>query len=175
MEIFRFKILLMGAAAVGKTSLLHRFVDNTFAESYASTIGLNFLIKDMDLSNQQCRLTIWDLAGQDKFRFVRKKFYIGANGALLIWDLTRDETFNEIENWYLEMLENQTNEIPFILIGNKADLIKDKERTIEINVVKEYAEKKGSFYIETSAKTGEKVEEAFVALSKRMIDKKDSN
>ncbi len=177
-NLFRFKILLTGAAAVGKTSLLYRYVNNKFAEDYAATIGLNFLSKTLEWQNDkkeenQCKITIWDLAGQDKFKFVRKDFYKGANGALLIFDVTREETFKAIDDWYSELREMITLEIPFMLVGNKVDLVSNTTlRAVEIEKAKEYARKKNSSYIEASAKTGDQVNDAFFSLMNLMIKAK---
>ncbi len=177
-NLFRFKALLTGPAAVGKTSLLYRYVNNKFAEDYAATIGLNFLSKtlewqDDEYGENQCKITIWDLAGQEKFKFVRKDFYKGANGALLIFDVTREETFKAIEDWYSELHEMMLFDIPFILVGNKIDLVsKNNPRAVEFETAKEYAKKRNSIYIETSAKTGDQVNEAFFSLMKLMMKAK---
>lgn len=158
---FRFKGILLGEGAVGKTSLLFRFVDNKFRDNYSPTLGVDFLSKEVGFSRDTVKVTIWDLAGQEKFKFMRKNFYMGANGALLIFDLTRPETFEKVSAWYEEMRENLSEEIPFLLIGNKADLINEGERVVEKEKAIEFAKNHQSEYIETSAKTGKNVEESF--------------
>ncbi len=166
---FKFKVVLAGAAAVGKTSLLHRFIHGKFAGDYMATIGVDFLTKDLEIEDNQVKLTIWDLAGQKSFKFMRKSFYTGAKGVLLIFDLTSKESFGEIGTWYNEMIEIIRKPIPFLLIGNKVDLIEEKGREVEIKTAENYAKLNNSTYIETSAKTGEAVEDAFLELTKKMI------
>ena len=172
---FSYKIILLGPGAVGKTSLLHRFVMNQFSSSYKMTMGVDFLKKELKMQNNTVNLTIWDVAGQERFKFMRKNYYRGAQGALLIFDLTRENTFTRLINkWYPEMIQFLINDMPFLLIGNKLDLIKEIGSVVDSNAAKEFAENKESIYIETSAKTGENVEEAFVELTRRILLKTDS-
>ena len=94
-----FKIVLIGPGAVGKTSLLQRFVHNKFSEGYSLTIGVDFLSKEVKVEpGESARLTIWDVGGQERFRFMRSRFYDGASGALLVFDLSRAQTYKEIKN-----------------------------------------------------------------------------
>ncbi|MHA1291506.1 MAG: GTP-binding protein [Promethearchaeota archaeon] len=173
MEHWAFKILLLGPSAVGKTSLLLRFVQNKFSEHYEYTMGVDYLSKELQFSpNDIARLTIWDIAGQSRFKFLRNTFYTGANGALIVFDLTRKETFMEIKEWLLEM-RKYTGDIPFILIGNKSDLLEDVGVVIEDDIIKDFVKKENSIYIETSAKTGVNVDEAFMELTRHMAFRKD--
>ena len=170
MTKYNFKVLLLGAPAVGKTSILHRFVKNLFSYDYITSIGINYLTKEIKLEPKNiAKLVIWDIAGQEKFRFLRKEFYSGANGALVIFDLTRLKTYEAIDDWLSEMFEILKKDIPIVIIGNKLDLIKEINRPIDDEVVKDYAVKKNSIFIETSAKTGENVENAFKNLALLMI------
>ncbi len=172
---FSYKIILLGPGAVGKTSLFHRFVMNEFTSSYRMTMGVDFLKKELRIHNNTINLTIWDVAGQERFKFMRKNYYRGAQGALLIFDLTRENTLNKLINkWYSEMTQFLSNDIPFLLIGNKLDLIKEIGSIVDSNSAKEFAESKESIYIETSAKTGENVDDAFVELTRRILLKTDS-
>lgn len=164
-----FKILLIGPAAVGKTSLLYRFVNKKFAGNYITTMGANFLTKILKLEKNSVNLQLWDIGGQQRFKSLHQTFYKAASGALIIFDLTRAETYDKVEMWRSEMIEILKDEVPFALIGNKADLLEDVGRAVDGNEAKKYAEDKGSFYIETSAKTGENVEEAFIELTRRMM------
>jgi small GTP-binding protein len=170
MTNYTFKVLLIGAPAVGKTSILYKYVRNEFAQDYITTIGTNFLTKQIKIEKKDnVKLVIWDIAGQKRFKTLRKEFYIGTNGALVIFDITRYATFEEIEEWTSEMFEILQKNIPFVLLGNKSDLIKEIGRTFEIDTAKDFAEKHRSRYIETSAKTGENIEEAFIELANLMI------
>ena len=159
-DFYRYKLVLLGAAAVGKTSILHRFIKGKFAENYAMTIGVDFLSKEVEYENSLVKLTIWDLAGQEKFKFLRKNFYRGTHGALLIFDLTREDTFEEIHTWYAEMKELIKDDVPFILIGNKLDLVKEDNIITKFDTLK-FSEDHNSIYMETSTKTGINIKEAF--------------
>ncbi len=166
---YRFKVVLIGAGAVGKTSLVKRFVDDTFSSSYNVTIGVDFLSKDVNIEGKEVILTIWDIGGQDRFKFMRTRFFDGASGALLIFDLTRAETYKEIQKWLSEFRTYAGENVPFILIGNKVDLIEDIGEVVERSEARSFAENEGSIYIDTSAKTGENVNDAFNRLTKLMI------
>ena len=167
---YKFKIILIGDGSVGKTSLLYRFCQNTFTSDYTITMGANFLKKQMKITKKDSAdLVIWDIAGQfQKFGRFHDTFYKNANGALLMFDLTSQKTFDSVDKWRADMVEVLGKEIPFVLIGNKVDLIQGEERPIDANASAEYARDKNSIYIETSAKTGERVEEAFLSLSRKM-------
>ncbi|MCK4480440.1 MAG: GTP-binding protein [Candidatus Lokiarchaeota archaeon] len=174
MKKYGFKVLLLGAPAVGKTSILYRYVKNKFSHDYMTTIGINYLTKDINLEEKKlAKLVIWDVAGHEKFKFLRNQYYEGTHGALVIFDLTILKTYEELEQWLSEMFEILQKKIPFIIIGNKLDLVKEVSRSIDNDIVRDYAENQDSIYIETSAKTGENIEEAFKELTHRMI-KRDS-
>jgi small GTP-binding protein len=174
MATYKFKVLITGPAAVGKTSLLNRFVKNDFKSDYASTIGAQFLTKEIEISSEEenalVNLSIWDVGGQPRFVDIRTTFYRGANGALMVYDLVREETFKELESWHAEMLKVLDENLPLVIIGNKSDLIKKQGRKVDIEVAKKFAKEKNSYYIETSAKTGMNVEKAFIELT-RLIGK----
>ena len=128
--------------------------------------------KEINVDEHSVKLTILDVGGQERFKFMRKNFYRGASGALLIFDLTRATTYEIVSRkWYPEMLNFVGSNIPFLLVGNKLDLVKDVGEVVDKNAAKEFAESKGSIYIETSAKTGENVEEAFIELTRTLHKK----
>ena len=167
-----FKITLLGDAAVGKTSLINQFVENTFQEDYKPTLGANIIRKDVILEdlNAKCRLIVWDLAGQEKYNVVRSLYYQGCVGALLVYDITRAITFENIEaKWLNDFKKYVKKEGVHLLIGNKSDL--DGERVIQTSDGNELAEKiKASKFIETSAKFGENVNSAFKTLVYRILE-----
>jgi small GTP-binding protein len=171
MSSFKLKVLLTGAAAVGKTSLVQRFIKNRFAANYKLTVGVDILTKDVEFRpGEIATLSIWDIGGQQRFEFIRSTFYKGAAGALLVFDLTREQTYSETRKWLTEIRQFAGENIPFVLIGNKADLLEDVGEVIDRNDARNFAEKEGSIYIETSAKTGINVDQAFTELTRRIID-----
>lgn len=169
MSEFIFKVILIGPGAVGKTSLLERFVHNRFSQKYELTIGVDFLTKTVEIGPNSVRITIWDIGGQERFKFMRNRFYDGARGALLVFDLSRGQTYKDIKKWLNEFRQFAGNKVPFVLIGNKADLLKDIGEIVERSEAQKFAENEGSIYIETSAKTGDNVEEAFLQLVRKLI------
>ncbi len=168
---FKLKILLTGAAAVGKTSLVHRFIKQRFQANYKLTVGVDILTKDVEFRQGEiATLSIWDIGGQQRFEFIRSTFYKGAAGALLVFDLTREQTYTETRKWLTEIRQFSSESIPFVLIGNKADLVQDVGTVIDSNEARAFAENEGSIYIETSAKSGVNVDDSFTELTRRIID-----
>ena len=120
-------------------------------------------------------LQIWDIGGQDRYKVLRSSFFDGANGALIVFDLSRWHTFEELEDWLKDLREYAGENVPFVLIGNKADLIEKSDELYERESAQVFAKKEKTYYVETSAKTGEKVEDAFLNLTKRMLKNIVSN
>ncbi|MBD3341602.1 MAG: GTP-binding protein [Candidatus Lokiarchaeota archaeon] len=159
------KIIVSGNAAVGKTSLILRFTDNAFKRVYIPTLGVNITEKTICIRKKyRIRLIIWDVAGQDKFKIMRKHFYLGAEGLLLVFDLTVPGSLEALQKWY-EDIVNFTNKEDFYgyILGNKKDL--SKHIKVKSNSVKEVSQKLGFKYFETSALTGDNVELVFQKLA----------
>jgi small GTP-binding protein len=159
------KICTIGAYAVGKTSLLSRFVKSIFDEKYLTTIGVKIDKKIVQVDEQEVMLMLWDLAGEDEFSQVKISYLRGASGYLLVADRTRPNTL-ETAFQLRTRIESELGEIPCILVFNKSDLV--DEIKIDKSEIEKLAQS-GWQVIETSAKTGQGVEEAFLALTKRIV------
>jgi len=158
-----FKITILGQSAVGKTSLINQFVEGSFQEDYKPTLGANIIRKDVNIEevNVKVRLIMWDLAGQEKYNVIRSMYFQGCVGSLLVYDVTRHDSFSAIESKWLKDFKNYVKkEGAYILIGNKVDL--EGQRSVEKQEGEKLAKKiEASAFIETSAKSGKNVEKAF--------------
>jgi len=161
-----FKIVILGDSAVGKTSLINQYVEATFQEDYKPTLGANIIRKDViiDHINAKVRLIMWDLAGQEKYNVIRSMYFQGCVGALLVYDITRNSTFESITlKWLKDFSKYVKKEGGYVVIGNKMDL-KD-QRAVKPELGERLAKEiKASTFIETSAKFNENVEAAFKKL-----------
>jgi small GTP-binding protein len=173
-EILKSKICLVGDSAVGKSSLVRRYVLNAFDETYAATLGTHVSKKtvDIDLPVRDLRahmdLLIWDIMGQKGFReLLKDAYFYGARGILAVADVTRRTTLFGLDDW-IEGIESISGEIPIFIVANKSDLDADSE--VEEREIAEVAEAYGSGFLRTSAKTGDNVEEAFRRLGARVAE-----
>ncbi len=167
LSTFIYKCISLGDWKVGKTSMLKRFCDGTFSETYIPNIGCDFLTKMIKFEKANVKLVIWDIGGQRLPLNYRKRFYKGAKGVLLVFDVTRPESLPSLKEWREEALK-VCGEIPFIVCGNKIDL----ESKINETEAKNFAEEINSPLLFTSAKTGENIEEAYTLLAQRIHTKK---
>lgn len=167
---YAYKLILGGEGGVGKTSMVHRFVENHFLTDYKSTIGTSIMKKECEFEglNSKVRFVMWDLAGQAQFKRVRQSYISNAEAGILVYDVTRKETFNSVESWQKEIISVSPT-ISLILVGNKIDLTED--RVVSTEEGEEAAKKLNLSYIETSAKTGENINDAFKMLALQMIKK----
>jgi Ras-related protein Rab-1A len=166
---FVFKILLIGNSAVGKSSLLMRFADDIFHETFLPTIGVDFKIRTIEHEGSKIKLQMWDTAGQEKFKTITAAYYKGAQGIVLVFDLCDKKSFADIKTWLSEVNRLSTDESVKILVGNKSDLINDRQVSKE--EAERFAENEGMIYYEASAKNNSKVDTIFRHLSDAMKEK----
>jgi len=148
---------------VGKSCLLLRFADDTYTESYISTIGVDFKIRTVDLDSKVIKLQIWDTAGQERFRTITSSYYRGAHGIIVTFDVTDQESFNNVKQWLNEIDRYANEHVNKLLVGNKSDL--EDKRVVDKATAQAFAEEIGVQYIETSAKNSTNVEEAFMRMA----------
>ncbi|MFX0151405.1 MAG: Rab family GTPase [Candidatus Hodarchaeota archaeon] len=166
------KIVLIGDGAVGKTSIRKRYLGEGFDTDYLSTMGADFALHDTMVENTEIRWQIWDLAGQPVFKDVVKAYYTKIFGGILVYDVSRRQTFDNVEKWVTDLWANSGREekVPVILLANKIDLREEGAETVSTDEGKNLAEKLGLPLIETSAKTGEGVKSAFDQLGKTVLE-----
>ena len=164
-----FKILMLGDSEVGKSCFLMRYSDNVFVENYITTIGLDYKLKTIKLdSGKVIKVQLWDTAGQDKYRTIAKNYYKGSHGILLLYDITKMSSFENIREWIQDIRQEVSPKSIIFLIGNKIDLT--DQRKISKEQGEELAEEFKIPFFEASAKSGENVDEVFKALYEKIIE-----
>ena len=168
---YLFKVMVTGEGAVGKTTLVNRYVTGVFERDYKTTIGSQFAVKLTHISPPEpeyavgIKLQCWDVAGQARFKAVRKMYYSGAAGIILVYDVTRRRSFTELSKWIKEADESIGLRVPIVVVGNKTDL---PDRAVPSAEAKRWAEDQGFLYMESSAKTGDGVADMFTVLAEQM-------
>lgn len=165
---YKFKVVVVGDSGVGKTNLIHRFVKNNFNENTKATVGVEFLSKTFKIKGDVFKIEVWDTAGQERYKAITASYYKGSNGALIVYDLTRESSFNNIEKWAKELKDKVGDKICLIMVGNKNDL-KD-EIVVKSEEALEKAKMMNFPFMETSALDGNGVKEAFFCLIRQMYD-----
>ena len=161
------KVLTGGDGGVGKTTLLHRYVEGKFSSATKMTIGVEFFLKELMIDDQKVLLQLWDFGGQERFRFLLKSYVIGARGALLMFDLTRAMSLERIPEW-VNICRKENPNLPILFLGSKADLLDDMN--ISKDYIMSFKEKFNLYdYLEVSSKTGNNVESAFESVTREIL------
>ena len=165
------KLLTLGETEVGKTSIVLRYSDDKFHDNKIATIGIDFKIKIIKKGNERIKVSIYDTAGQERFKNIVKHYYKGANGVLLVYDITKRDTFEKLEFWLEDLKENSDNlnNLFIYLIGNKNDL--EERREVDFEEANKFAKEKNIPYIEVSAKTGNNIKKLFDEMIKGTLTK----
>mmetsp|Transcript_56781 Transcript_56781/g.132781 ORF Transcript_56781/g.132781 Transcript_56781/m.132781 type:complete len:319 (-) Transcript_56781:137-1093(-) len=162
-----FKFIIIGDEAVGKTCLLLQFTDKRYRTTHQVTVGVEFGSRTVDIQGQKIKLQCWDTAGQDRFRSIIRSYYRGAQAALLVYDITRRDSFEHVMEWLREAKENADEDLVITLVGNKSD--KAPERQVSYEEGYKFASRYGLAFLETSAVTGQSVDEAFLTATRQAL------
>jgi len=166
-----FKIVLVGDSGVGKSNLLSRFTRNSFTTDEKSTIGVEFATRVIPMADsKKIKAQIWDTAGQERYRAITNAYYRGALGAMLVYDVTKQTTFENIPRWLRELREYANRDIVLVLVGNKADLVDKSLRQVTEEHAKQLAAEYDLPFMEASAKSGFNVDEAFTLIVKNIYE-----
>lgn len=166
-----FKLVLIGDSGAGKSCLLLRFADDAFTDSYITTIGVDFRFKTIPVEKKTIKLQIWDTAGQERFRTITSAYYRGADGIVMVYDITDRDSFGHVDEWLTEVNRYVNESTCKILIGNKCDM--ESDRQVPIEEARKKAEDLGILFIEASAKDATNVEESFKLMSAELIKKRE--
>lgn len=157
-----YKVLIIGDSAVGKSSLLLQFSDQTFSDNYVSTIGVDFKIRTLDVGGKQVKLQIWDTAGQERFQSITANYYHGSHAIALVYDVTDRKTFDNLRKWISDVDRLANKQVCRLIVGNKTDL--SDKRVVRRDEGQALADSLGIPFIETSAKTASNVQEMFIKM-----------
>lgn len=166
-----FKVVLLGEGCVGKTSLVLRYCQNTFNDKHLTTLQASFLKKRMNIQGKRVDLNIWDTAGQERFHALGPIYYRDSQGAILVYDITDEDSFKKVKDWVKELRKIVGQDICLCICGNKADM--EKQRNVDHEAAVKYADSVGANHFNTSAKMNRGIDEMFLDLSKRMLSSAD--
>ncbi|XP_066504623.1 ras-related protein Rab-21-like [Hoplias malabaricus] len=165
---YSFKVVMLGEGCVGKTSVILRYCENKFYSKHITTLQASFFTKKLNISGTRVNLSIWDTAGQERFHALGPIYYRESNGAVLLYDITDEDSFQKIKLWVKELRRILGNEVCLCIVGNKTDL--DKDRNVSAEEAERYAETVGAQHFQTSAKLNTGISELFLSLCRRMMD-----
>ena len=164
-----FKIILIGDANVGKTNILSRYISDTFLETSKSTVGVELATKVEQYNNKKIKIQIWDTAGQERYKSITKTYYKGSKGALIVFDITKKDSFKNVDKWINDLKEFGDDDVAILLVGNKCDL--EDKREVPVEDVKKKAELFDIAFCETSALKAKNIDYAFQTLIKLVAEK----
>jgi Ras-related protein Rab-30 len=164
---FLFKVVLVGNAGVGKTCLVRRFTQGVFPPGQGATIGVDFMIKTVDINGEKVKLQIWDTAGQERFRSITQSYYRSAHALILVYDVSSQPTFDCLPDWLREIEEYANAKVLRVLVGNKTDR---EDREIPTYVGEDFAQRNNMYFMETSAKEADNVEKLFMEIAHALIE-----
>ena len=167
-----FKMILIGDSGVGKTNILNRYINNTFSETTKSTVGVELGTKVEEYNNTKIKVQIWDTAGQERYKSITKTYYKGAKGALIVYDITKKDSFKNIDKWIQDLREFGEDDAAILIVGNKSDL--EESREVTTDEVKKKAEVYKMAYCETSALKSKNINYAFQTLIKLVAEKMEN-
>ncbi|KAJ3424570.1 ras-related protein rab-2-a [Anaeramoeba flamelloides] len=166
---YLFKFVLIGDSAVGKSCLLLQFTDQRFQATHDLTIGVEFGSRVIEVDGVSIKLKIWDTAGQETFRSITRSYYRGAASAILVYDVTRRDTFDQLESWIEDARQNASENTQIIIVGNKIDL--ENKREVSEEEGRKFAEENGLWFLEVSAKSGHNVNQVFQNMTRIIYQK----
>ncbi|CAK74708.1 unnamed protein product (macronuclear) [Paramecium tetraurelia] len=169
---FLFKYIIVGDTSVGKSCILLNYTEKKFNEDHETTIGVEFGSQLLKMNDRTIKIQIWDTAGQESFRSITRSYYKGSIGVVLVFDLTKKDTYYNVMKWHNEILDCTHEFVEISLVGNKLDL--ESERQVSSKEALEYAQSNKMNYLETSAKTGQNVDKVFEDIAQRILVKIDN-
>ncbi|XP_063837436.1 ras-related protein Rab-21 [Ostrinia nubilalis] len=170
---YNFKVVLLGEGCVGKTSILLRYIEDKFNDKHLTTLQATFLNKKININGKRINLSIWDTAGQEKFHALGPIYYRNSNGAILVYDITDEDSFGKVKNWVKELKKMLGSDIVLVIAGNKIDL--EHDRTVPLEEAESYATMVGAKHFYTSAKLNQGVEDLFLELTREMSERLERN
>ena len=164
-----FKFIVIGDTTVGKSNIIYRLTENKFSDKLQATINMEFSYKTVTVKDKVCKVQLWDIPGQEQFQSISRGCYKSTVNAIVVYDITNRNTFNNVSKWVEEFRSNGPNTISLVLVGNKEDL--EEKRAITTEEGEDFAQRNGMIFFETSAKTGKNIDEMFNSSIQEILKK----